>query len=572
MCNTTCNNHSYVDTIPENAQIYYVLDGENECNCCNCKKSTCEEPKKVSCRSLACQQLNDECSCECKKPRKTTMVNVLENNVIRLEDKMNEGCADMHESIEEIVDNVNEVYNALKDEEARAKQQEAFLHYGLDDAVTRAWYNPEDRKIHFYHKNPSNCLNTDVHEGCDCDCCNACGCECNCNNDECKSDIPYTMDENCNIVPMSRDEEELPFTIDCTDFLRDIFVSNAYLEEGLVDPEGDVTHQFLIIEFTRWLEPDIERDDDQSVTPQSIRIDLTELWKLDNYYDKWKIDEIVAEIYRKIQQEVNTLNQKIDNTKNELNQTINNTKNELNQTINNTKNEINQTVNDLQQVINNLNTDVPVENLDVVVPLGSDTPTAFATVKGQEIKIRIAAPEDTGGVEVINRNVMLTPNTNPEVAVVGGTSITVQVPNYEAGSDVTIQNATLDWGTAVKYGTMNGTDVYLTLPQRPEPGTGADGNDYVVSGVVQNNKLILTRKDGGTVPPIDLPEQPRHITNITQEGDTVTFTWSDGTPTTINVGGGGSSLWEVIDNDTKIIPINRSLQVHGAGFYDTTVS
>jgi paraquat-inducible protein B len=168
------------------------------------------------------------------------------------------------------------------------------------------------------------------------------------------------MDEDCNIVPMSREEEELPFTIDCTDFLRDIFVSNAYLEEGLVDPEGDTTHQFLVIEFTRWLEPDIEHDDDQSVTPHTIRIDLTELWKLDNYYDKWKIDEIVAAIYQKIAEEVatlnnritnevNTLNNKIDSTKSELNQTINNTKNELNQSITNTKNEIDNSINNTKQ-------------------------------------------------------------------------------------------------------------------------------------------------------------------------------------------------------------------------------
>jgi hypothetical protein len=281
------------------------------------------------------------------------MVNVLENNVLRLEDKMNSGCADMHESIEDLEENVNKVYNELKDEEARAKQQEAFLHYGLDDAVTRAWYNPEDRKIHFYHKNPANCLNVNVNEGCDCDCCNACGCECKCNNEECESLLPYTMDDNCNIVPMSRDEEELPFSIDCTDFLRDIFISNAYLEEGLVDPEGDVTHQFLIIEFTRYLEPELSVDDDQSVTPHTVRIDLTEIWKLDNYYDKWQIEELANAIFERIcaaEAEINSLKGRMSSVENR----VTNIEGDISN-IHNDINNIEGDINNIEGDINNIN-------------------------------------------------------------------------------------------------------------------------------------------------------------------------------------------------------------------------
>lgn len=305
MCNTTCNNHSHeeynvdyieneqtLDITTENVpcqheqNIYIVQDDADECNC---NKHKCEEPKKVSCRSLACQQLNDECSCKRreKKIRKTTMVNVLENNMIRIEDKMNNGCTNMHESIEDLENNINLVYNELKDEEARAKQQEAFLHYGLDDTVTRAEYDPETRKIYFFHKNPQNCLNVNIHEGCDCDCCNACGCECNCNTNECSSDIPYTMDDECNIVPMTRDEEKLPFEIDCRDFLRDIFISNAYVRDDYPDDyDGEKDGPFLIIEYTRYFERDIERDPDQTEVPQELVIDLSKIWKLKNYYDK----------------------------------------------------------------------------------------------------------------------------------------------------------------------------------------------------------------------------------------------------------------------------------------------
>lgn len=599
MCKTTCNNHSHeeynvdyieneqaLDITTENVpcnheqNIYIVQDTEDDqCDCNKCSKC---EPKKVSCRSLACQQLNDECSCKRKKKkiRKTTMVNVLENNLLRLEDKMNDGCADMHESIEDLEENVNKVYNELKDEEARAKQQEAFLHYGLDDAVTRAWYNPEDRKIHFYHKNPANCLNVNVNEGCDCDCCNACGCECKCNNDECQSDIPYTMDDDCNIIPMSRYEEELPFSIDCTDFLRDIFISNAYLEEGLVDPEGDITHQFLIIEFTRYLEPGLPVDDDQSVTPHTIRIDLTELWKLDNYYDKWKIDELIQAIYdyidqkvaelnariqavdnrvtqvdNRVTQEVNTLNTTIDNTKTELNQSIDNTKTELNQTIDNTKHEF-------QEIINNLNFDPTVEDYHNVCNYGEETVIASVNNTNITVKMPDAIDPSQFTTTVINSDPTLGTESKT-IATVNNTAISAKIPNVVQTISKSGDNLVI---TDVSGNTYN-----IELPQPADPGEGADGNDYVVSGTVNsNNELILTRKDGGTVPPIQLPLQPepKHITNVTQKGDTVTFTWSDNsTPTTINVG--GACLWK--EYNDGLIPVNESKKVYGAGFYDTTV-
>ena len=477
---------------------------------------------------------------------------MLENNVIRLEDKMNNGCADMHENIEDLKDNVNKVYNELKDEEARAKQQEAFLHYGLDDAVTRAWYNPEDRKIHFYHKNPANCLNVNVNEGCDCDCCNACGCECKCNNDECQSDIPYTMDDDCNIIPISRDEEELPFSIDCTDFLKDIFVSEAYIRDDEQDNPDKKHGPILVIKFKRTLEPEPTDYDEPDI---EVEVDLSKIWKLENYYDKEEIDALLQEIYDYINSKVSQLSTQIQNVDNRVTNEVNN----LNTTINNTKSE-------LIDIINNIDTDVDVTNLDVVVPLGSDTSTAFAKVKGQDIKIKIAKPTETPPVSVTNRNVTLTPNTNPEIAVINDTSITVQVPNYEAGSDVTIQDATLAWGAPIKYGTINGTDVYMTMPTKPETGAGADGNDYVNAGDINNNgDLVLTRTDGGTVT-VDLP---KFVTNITQEGDTVTFEWSDNSaPTTINVG--GACLWK--EYNDGLIPANESKKVYGAGFYDTTVT
>lgn len=609
MC-TTCNNHTHeeynVDYISQeealdiqaedipcrHEQNVYVIDGEydeNECNCNKCSK--CSEPKKVSCRSLACQQLNDECSCKRKKIRKTTMVNVLENNVIRLEDKMNSGCASMHENIEDLENNINTVYNELKDEEARAKQQEAFLHYGLDDAVTRAWYNPEDRKIHFYHKNPSNCLNVNVHEGCDCDCCNACGCECKCNNDECQSDIPYTMDDDCNIIPMSRMEEELPFFIDCTDFLKDIFVSEAYIRDDEQDNPDKKHGPILVIKFKRTLEPEPTDYDDPGI---EVEVDLSKIWKLENYYDKEQIDALLQEIYDYINSKVSELSQQIQNVDDRVTNEVNN----LNNTINNTKTE-------LLEIINNIDTNVDVSNLDVVVPLGSSTPTAFAKVKGQDIKIKIAAPDkvefdvdvdnknatlnpgsnnivlatvdgdpitvnvpQSASVSVNNNNATLTPGSNNlQIASIDNTPITVNVPAASpSGNQVTIQNATLSWGTQVEYGTINGSKVYLTLPQKPETGQGADGNDYVNSGTINNNgDLVLTRTDGGTVT-IDLP---KFVTNISQEDNVVTFEWSDNsTPTTINVG--GACVWK--EEGDHVIPVNVNTKVYGAGFYDTTVS
>ena len=778
MCNTTCNNPSYVDTIPENAQIYYVLEGDNECNCCNCKKSTCEEPKKVSCRSLACQQLNDGCSCECKKPRKTTMVNVLENNVIRLEDKMNEGCADMHESIEEIVNNINVIYNALKDEEARAKLQEAFLHYGLDDAITRVWYNPEDRRMHFYHKNPANCLNVDVHEGCDCDCCNACGCECNCNNDECKSDIPYTMDEDCNIVPMSRDEEEL-FSIDCRDFIRDIFFDSARLEYDYPNAvDGNLGEgPWLVVSFRRKFETDLADDDENPTPVDDLWIDLSKIWKLQNYYDKQETRDEIRKIRitntgtevplgDETTIAVLTYNNPIDGTPEQqpIKITIKdliNTNNKANfgETTTITKigdDEINiklprlelnnatliynqpvkygnidstdvkitmpddplkrisdlsntcsfggstnvaqytlsdgtvkyitvklpsdpaaglqDQITNINQSIQNINTDVPVENLDVVVPLGSSTPIAFARVKGQDIKIKIASVEqDPVSIAVSNVNATLSPGTsNLKLATIDGKDITVNVPqaasvavtnsnptltpgssNVVVGSvngtnltvnvpsatsvSVTSNNPTLSYGTESTIGTVDGVPLKVTMPAAPEvpegglmyaitnvqgnnnnvnsteltvtpssgnPWTislaqtgGADGNDYVTSGTVTNNKLILTRNSGDTVPAIDLPtyngdpftgaSQTNDTVTLTRDSNTNPFSFNVGSTVNVTYGGDTISIQQAIDNIVNrlealeglwkknsdgLIPVEETRKVYGAGFYDTTVS
>lgn len=875
MCNTTCNNPSYIDdmnNIPENANIVYVLEND-ECECCKCNKSTCEEPKKVSCRSLACQQLNDECSCKKrKKTRKTTMVNVLENNVIRLEDKMNEGCANMHESIEEIVNNINVIYNALKDEEARAKLQEAFLHYGLDDAITRVWYNPEDRRMHFYHKNPANCLNVNVHEGCDCDCCEACGCECNCNNDECQSDIPYTMDEDCNIIPMSRDEEEL-FSIDCRDFIRDIFINSARLEYDYPNAvDGNLGEgPWLVISFKRTFESDLADDDENANPVEDLWIDLSKIWKLENYYDKKETrDEIrkvhitnqpvevplgdetviavltydntidgtptVQPIKIKIKDLINTNNKanfgetttiaaigddeikikmpglelndatlqynqavkygNIDGTDVKITLPDDPLKRITNLTSNFTWNgstniaqytladgttkyitvnapanpadglqdqidnlggditNINSSIENINNAISNIDTNVPVENLDVTVPLGSNTATAFAKVKGQDIKIKIAKPAETViDINVDNKNATLSPGSNGlKLATVDGKDITVNVPaaaNYSAtvtdnnatltpgsndivlatidGQNITVDvpaatsvsvvdnhptltpgtnnviignvagtnltvdvpsandvsvvanNPALSYGTESTIGSINGTPLKVTMPAAPEvpeggltyaitnvqgnndnngstqltitpssgnpwtisladqvgltqaitnvqinqagdtiivtdstgntwnislpqPGEGADGNDYVISGTVNNNnQLILTRKDGGTVT-VDLPTYTEYqgdpFTGASQSGNTITFTRDSNTnPFSFNVvsntnvtyGGDTVSLqdaitsienrlnaleglWKRTANNDGLEPVTANSKVYGAGFYDQTVS
>lgn len=710
MCNTTCNNPWHVDNacispdaIPVNAQIYYVLDGDNECECCNCKKSTCEEPKKVSCRSLACQQLNDGCSCECKKSRKTTMVNVLENNVIRLEDKMNEGCADMHESIEEIVNNINVIYNALKDEEARAKLQEAFLHYGLDDAITRVWYNPEDRRMHFYHKNPANCLNVDVHEGCDCDCCNACGCECNCNNDECKSDIPYTMDEDCNIVPMSRDEEEL-FSIDCRDFIRDIFFDSARLEYDYPNAvDGNLGEgPWLVVSFRRKFETDLADDDENPTPVDDLWIDLSKIWKLQNYYDKQETRDEIRKIRitntgtevplgDETTIAVLTYNNPIDgtpeqqpikitikdliNTNNKANfgetttiakigddeiniklprLELNNATLIYNQPVKygnidgtdvkitmpddplkrisdlsntcsfgSSTNVAQYTLSDgtikyitvklpsdpaaglqdqitnINQSIQNINTDVPVENLDVVVPLGSNTATAFARVKGQDIKIKIAAPKQADPVNVRADNPTLAYGQTHTIGAVGGTEFKVTMPQQPQAQQIDVQGGTtnLTFGGTHTIATVNGVAIAVKMPAEPQPGEGADGNDYVTSGTVTNNKLILTRNSGDTVPAIDLPtyngdpftgaSQTNDTVTLTRDSNTNPFSFNVGSTVNVTYGGDTISIQQAIDNIVNrlvaleglwkknsdgLIPVEETRKVYGAGFYDTTVS
>lgn len=735
MCNTTCNNPSHnecIDQLPENANIVYILNDGCECNKC----SQCDEPKKVSCRSLACQQLNDECSCKKRrKTRKTTMVNVLENNVIRLEDKMNSGCSEMHQNIEEIINTVNNVYNELKDEEARAKLQEAFLHYGLDDAITRVEYNPEDRRMHFYHKNPANCLNVNVHEGCDCESCSDCGCECSCNTDECQSDIPYTMDENCNIVPMSRDEEEL-FSIDCRDFIRDLFVNSARLEEhnpNAVDgKDGD--GPWLVISFKRKFESDLANDDEDATPVEELWINLSKIWKLENYYDKPSTraqiklvridntntvvkpavkttiaklmyhDEVLDEdvnlgdIDIKTSDVVNTDDQadfgetttiatigdkdiniklpeltlndatlkyneavkygRIDgvdkkitlpddplkritnltntftfdgstniaqytladgtvkyitvnapaNPADGLQEQINNLGDDITN-INNDITNINESITDINNTINNIDTDVPVENLDVTVPFNQLT--SFATVKGQDVKIKIADPLAgyTPHVTVTDKNVTLTPGSNNlTLANIDGTNITVNVPEaaqYSAtvvdknatltpgandvvlatvdGKNITVDvpqatpvsvtanNPKLQWNNESTIGSVDGTELKVTMPAMPEIPEG--GLTYAITNVQGNNdnvnstELTVTPSSGN--PWTISLANPKHITNITQEGNVVTFYWSDNsTPTTINVG--GDCLWK--EKGDGLIPVNESKKVYGAGFYDTTVS
>lgn len=99
------------------------------------------------------------------------------------------------------------------------------------------------------------------------------------------------------------------------------------------------------------------------------------------------------------------------------------------------------------------------------------------------------------------------------------------------------KNVTLTYGRKDTIAEINGTPITVTMPAEPSPGA---------------------------------PASFRHITNITQNGDVVTFTWSEGEPatTTITVGGGGGgSLWEHVGD--YIIPIDRTRKVYGYGFYDT---
>lgn len=619
MCNTTCNNPSHnecIDQLPENANIVYILNDGCECNKC----SQCDEPKKVSCRSLACQQLNDECSCKKRrKTRKTTMVNVLENNVIRLEDKMNNGCSEMHQNIEEIINTVNNVYNELKDEEARAKLQEAFLHYGLDDAITRVEYNPEDRRMHFYHKNPANCLNVNVHEGCDCESCSACGCECSCNTDMCQSDIPYTMDEDCNIVPMGRDEVEL-FSIDCRDFVRDIFVNSARLEyeyHGAVDGK-DGEGPWLVISFNRVFETDLANDNQNASPVEDLWIDLSKIWKLENYYDKpstraqiklvsidntntvvkpntkttiakliYHDDELnedvnLGDINIKTSDVVNT------NTKADFGDTttiatigdknINITLPELTlndatlqwntykkygridgtdvgislpvdpisrisdldnlcnfgQTTNiaqidnryitvkmpndpaeGLQDQIDQieqiitdlgdSIEDVRNTINNIDTDVPVENLNVTVPFNQLT--SFATVKGQDVKIKIADPLAgyTPHVTVADKNATLTPGSSDIVlATVDGKNITVDVPAATSYSATVVdKNATLTPGSNdVVLATIDGKNITVDIPASASySATVVDKNATLTPG---SNDVVLATVDGKNIT-VDVP-------------------------------------------------------------------
>ena len=519
MCNTTCNNHTHeeynIDYISkeealnvmsedvpcQHEQNIYVIDGEyNENEQCSCECSACNEPKKVSCRSLACQQLNDECSCKRnkKKRRKTTMVNVLENNLLRLEDKMNE----------DLEENINKVYNELKDEEARAKLQEAFLHYGLDDAVTYVEYHADDRLMHFYHENPANCLNVDVHEGCDCDCCNACGCDCNCNYDECQSDIPYTMDENCNIVPMKRERVEL-FTLDCRDFIRDVFIESARIDydyPGAVD--GNLGEgPWLVITLKRAFETDLA-DDDQNAHPlDEIRIDLSKIWKLENYYDK---PETRAEI-KKL---------RIENTLEALRE--------------------NNTTDVAHLYYRDIDGDVKLGTVKVKLgDLTSDIQSQINNLGDEITNIFESMPGET---TVENKNVTLRWGKKDTIATVNDTNITVTMPAEptpaEPSSNVTIQDATLQWGRAVKYGTIDGQDVKITLPQKPAEGQG--GVQVAVTDVTYD-----------------------------QTTNQLTIIYSEGDPKVIQLSG-GDCLWKKTSDG--LIPVEESRKVYGYGFYDTAVN
>ena len=639
MCNTTCNNPSYIDSmdnIPENANIVYVLN--DECECCKCNKSICEEPKKVSCRSLACQQLNEECSCKKrKKTRKTTMVNVLENNVIRLEDKMNSGCSEMHQNIEEIINTVNNVYNELKDEEARAKLQEAFLHYGLDDAITRVEYNPEDRRMHFYHKNPANCLNVNVHEGCDCDCCNACGCECSCNTDECQSDIPYTMDEDCNIIPMSREEEEL-FSIDCRDFIRDIFINSARLEYDYPNAvDGNLGEgPWLVISFKRTFESDLADDDENANPVEDLWIDLSKIWKLENYYDKEETrDEIrkvhitnmdvevplgdettiavltydntidgtpvVQPIKIKIKDLVNTNNKiKLDGTQTVIAKigddeikvnmpkiemknvtlawaqsktfgnidgtdykitTPSNPADGLQEQITNLGDNITSLGDDIQNQINNLNIPEETTVSDKAAQLVPNEYVTVATINDTDITVKMPniPGADDFAVTVTNNDPTLA-TTSVNIAKVGDTNISAKIPN--AVSSIAKNGSNLD------ITPISGSVYSIPLPTFDGPTT----DHYVIGAEIDNNNTLHIKQNEGLADvTVALPAQeqmPKHITNITQEGNVVTFTWSDNSTTQINVG--GACLWK--ENGDGLIPVNESKKVYGAGFYDTTVT
>lgn len=137
-------------------------------------------------------------------------------------------------------------------------------------------------------------------------------------------------------------------------------------------------------------------------------------------------------------------------------------------------------------------------------------------------------------------------------------TMTVQLPNYSRTDNdhyVTSGEVVNNTLKLTRQGITGTVDVALP--------TYTDNDHYVTSGEVVNNTLKLTR-DGvnGTVD-IQLPtDNTNPIVDVSQSGTTVTFTYKDNTTENVTVGGGGTADGDHYP-DTFTVDSNRVLHLTG---------
>ena len=246
-----------------------------------------------------------------------------------------------------------------------------------------------------------------------------------------------------------------------------------------------------------------------------------------------------------------------------------------------------------RQGLTDVTIQLPVDNNNYVTNASITGHTLTLERNGSLSDLTVTLPDDDHNYYVTGGSV--SGNTLTLTRSGGLSDVTISLPSWITTYDNNYVTSATVSGTTLTL-TRNGlTDLTCQLP------AGADGNNYVTSATFANNTLTLGRNGGLSDVTCNIPipaaDNTNPITDVSQSGDTVTFTYKDNTSETITVGGntnvtyGGNTvtlqaaitdienrlnalegLWEINPNDSTQLVAKSSRSAKAAGFYDSTVS
>lgn len=562
----------------------------NCCTCCQCGTHDDDTPQEITytsvCNSDVCKD-KDGCRCCCCKNKGVC------------EDDPNIRLDGMEERMEECCEEVNERITNLECELEKEKSRSIGEDLKHDDEI-------ED----LYNKESLDYNNVD-----------------------------YTLDNHNLVVNFYHDDVfQDSITIPVESFIKDWFVDDV----DLIDSH--------ILRITFNVDPTTETHHE----PRIIDIDLNDFLNPGNYYTKTQIDNMI----NPLSQSITNLTTNLNNYKTEVSNTYetkvaagNHYKEAIisGRRITLTKENGNTTPLDLPEDLlvkqNNCVDDAAIPVLLAYSSNPTSGTSAQAYYSGVTINphttvingIADKAIKDDDGNNISDTYVSSGSfnNSNRNLTLVnpaGVTLATINIPDadtnkYVVSGAVNNNNQltlTYNDGTTTQPIDLSGlvvTDHYVTsgtvtngvlkLTRQGVSGTvdiqlpaGADGDHYpdTMSFNSTTGKLTLSGTNSTfstleTTIPIPAADNTNPITDVLQNGDTVTFTYKDNTSESITVGGntnvtyGGNTvtlqqaitsienrlnalegLWEINPNDSTQVVAKNNRSAKAAGFYDSTVN